>query len=122
VLVYNTLPVGAHTINAVFSGNGGYTGSSGSVTPVLVTAPGTTTTTVSANPTSSVFSQPVTFTATVSPNAPSTALPNGGTVTFYDGPGTANPIGSAAVSNGTAQIVRALSVGSHSIHADFSGT
>src|SRR5262249_51091621 len=120
---YSALSVGTHTVHADYAGSSGYTGSSGSVSGLAV-AQGSTTTSVTASPTSSVFGQPVTFTATVTPIAPSTAAPNGGNVNFYDGAPASGGvlIGPVTASNGTAQLVyNALPVGPHTVFAVFAG-
>jgi len=75
-----------------------------------------TTTTLTSDVNPSVHGQPVTFTATVTP------VPDGGTVTFKDG---ATVLGSVAVDTGTGKAnfsTNSLSVGSHSITAEYSGT
>ena len=76
----------------------------------------TTTTSLGSDVNPSVYGQSVTFTATVSPT------PNGGTVTFKDG---ATVLGSVPVDTptGVAKFsTSSLSVGTHSITAEYSGT
>lgn len=76
----------------------------------------TTTTSLGSDVNPSVYGQSVAFTATVSPT------PNGGTVTFKDG---ATVLDSVAVDTGTGKAnfsTNSLSVGSHSITAEYSGT
>jgi hypothetical protein len=79
-----------------------------------------TATTLAVSPASpSVFGQSVTFTATVSPND------NGGSVEFFDGATpiagcTARPVTGASTHTATCT-TGALSVGNHSISADYSG-
>jgi hypothetical protein len=87
-----------------------------SLTFTLAPAATTTSVTSSANP--SVFGQPVTFTATVSTAGLGTPS---GNVQFFDG---ANPIGAATALNasGQAQLTTsALSVGNHTITAQYAG-
>jgi hypothetical protein len=82
----------------------------------LAAAPTTTTVTSSADP--SVFGQPVTFTATVATSGLGTPT---GNVQFFDG---ANPIGAPVALNGSGQAqltTSALSVGSHTITAQYAG-
>jgi VCBS repeat-containing protein len=70
-----TLPVGPHTITALYSGDPQHTASTGSYTET-VNATATATTVASSNP-ASVFGQPVTFTADVAPVAPGGGTPTG---------------------------------------------
>jgi hypothetical protein len=87
-----------------------------SLTFTLAAAATTTTVTSSANP--SVFGQPVTFTATVATGGAGTPT---GNVQFFDG---ATPIGGAVALNasGQAQVTTsALSVGNHTITANYAG-
>jgi hypothetical protein len=102
-----------NTTGAVSSTNGG-TGNSATATLAVVQFVTTTTLTSSLNP--SIFGQAVTFTATVTSGS---GTP-GGTVTFTDG---ANPIATVALNgSGVATLTTtALSVGSHSITATYSG-
>ena len=114
-----------HTILAVYTGNAGFGGSTGTLTSYAVSA-ATTTTAVAANPASGdLFGESVTLTATVTTASPSSAPVNGGTVKFYDGAAIpANLLGtSTAVVNGSASITTgALSVNpSHTITAVYSG-
>ncbi len=74
-----------------------------------------TTTVLVSDPNPSVYGQLVAFTATVSPT------PDGGTVTFKDG--ATDISGPVTVSSGQAQFsTNWLSVGAHSITAEYSGT
>jgi hypothetical protein len=122
-LTTNALAVGSHAISAAYSGDGSFSGSSGSTNQAVNKAATSTTVGSSVNP--SAYGQSVTFTATVSVNAPGTtavAAPSG-TVTFSDG---SNSLGSVAVTttNGvtTATLTTAaLGVGSHTIAAAYSG-
>lgn len=93
----------------------GGTGNDVVVTPVAT--PGSTTTTLSAAPNPSSFGNSVTLTATVSSSSGTPA----GTVTFYDG---ATALGTTSL-NGFGQATlttSALSVGSHSLTATYSGS
>ena len=115
----------AHTIMAVYSGDGNFTGSTSAAVIQTVSQDSTTTTlALSSNP--SVFGQPITFTATVSPVSPGTLVPSGGLVTFYDGTVS---LGTASLASGSATYTTgALDAGTHSIGAvysagsDFSGS
>ena len=71
----------------------------------------------SANP--AIVGQSFTLTATVSAFQAGSVLPDGGTVSFFDG---ATLLGTAPVVNGTAQFpVSSLGAGPHSLTATFSG-
>ncbi len=77
----------------------------------------TTTTTLTSSGSPALAGQPVTFTATVTPS--SGAIPNGETVTFYDGAAT---MGTANTAGGVAALgTSTLAVGSHSITAVYAG-
>jgi sugar lactone lactonase YvrE len=108
-----SLSVGVHPITAAYSGDGA--GFLGSTSAVLTESVGRAATTVtaasSANP--SVAGQPVTLSAAVSPAGAT------GTVQFLDG---ATSVGVATVGSGAASLTTsALTAGSHSITAVYSG-
>ena len=106
-----------HTINAVYTNtDGGFSGSSGTLSQAVNPAPTSTTVASSVNP--SVFGQSVRFTATVSPVAPGAGTPTG-TVTFLDG---ASSIGTGTLSGGVATFTTsALAVSSHTITTSYGG-
>lgn len=114
---------GTYVFNASYSGDANYTASYANTTTwsqfILHAKSDTTTALISSiNPT--VYGQSTTFTATVSPVSPGTGTP-AGTVTFYDG-GTqfGSPV---SLSGGQASVTtEALTVGSHSITAVYSGS
>ena len=111
-------PNGTWSLYAVEdSGDGVNTTMSGwSLTFTLAPAATTTTVTSSANP--SVFGQPVTFTATVSTAGLGTPS---GNVQFFDG---ATPLGGPIALNGSGQAqvtTSTLSVGNHTITANYAG-
>ncbi|MFN8630190.1 MAG: Ig-like domain repeat protein, partial [Chloroflexota bacterium] len=111
-LTTSALAVGSHTITAVYSGDANYATSTGSLTQQVDQVVSTVTLTSNNNP--SIVGENVTFTATV---APADAT---GTVTFsIDGtpvlPAVALTAGSASISTS------ALSVGTHTIVASYSG-
>jgi hypothetical protein len=85
----------------------------------LTVTAATTSTTLSASTTSSVYGQSVTLTATVAAAAPSAATPTGGTVTFMvDG----TTLATAALSGGTASLVTtAITAGTHGLSAVYNG-
>jgi Bacterial Ig-like domain (group 3) len=113
----STLSAGSHSITARYSGDNNYLGSVSPAVSQSVSQAGTATALTSSSSTS-VYGQSVTFTATVSPSA-GTAKP-AGTVTFLDG---VTPLGSTSLNaNGVATFsISSLSVGSHSITAQYSG-
>src|SRR5688572_32297004 len=106
-----------YTITAQYSGDGNFLASAGSVIQTVIKANTTTAVTSSVNP--SVVGQAVTFTATVSAVAPEAGTPSG-TVQFLD---NGTPVGApVALSVGVATMnTSALTVGSHTITAVYSG-
>ena len=115
-LTTGSLPIGADSITAVYSGNASFaTSSSAALTENIMLAP--TTTTLSASPSPAVPGQPVTLTATVTP--PPTGSPSG-TVSFYNGAtllgaGTPSVTGVATFTTGS------LPIGADIITAVYSG-
>ena len=109
-LAYPT--AGTHSITAVYQGDGNNTASTSAALNQKVLASTTTAVTSSLDP--SVFGQSVTFTATVSGSSPT------GTIQFLDG---ATGLGSPrALTSGAAELTTsALTVGTHSITAVYSG-
>ena len=118
-----TLSTGNHTITAEYSGDGNFDPSNGSLNtnPQVVGQSGTSVTlTSSLNP--AVVTQNITFTATVT-STTSVTNPTG-TVTFKDGGNPITCTGGSQTLNGsgvaTCQI-STLSIGNHTITADYSG-
>jgi hypothetical protein len=114
----SALPLGVHTITATFTGTNFWLDSTSNQVGLTIVAP--TTSILSVNPQTSVFGQLVTFSDVVTGPA-GAGLPNG-TVTFTDG---GMVLASGVPLNGAGQAVfstSALSVGSHSITATFTGT
>jgi len=106
-----TLSKGSHSITAVYSGNGTFSGSTSQSITVNVLGTSSTTIASSANP--SFFGQTVIFTATV------TGGSNGEAVTFYDGGTT---LGTGSLSGGLATYATSvLALGGHSITASYGG-
>jgi hypothetical protein len=109
----STLSAGSHSVQATYSGNSNFGGSTSSTLTQTVSGASTTTAvTSSTNP--SNFGQSVTFTATITPSPG-----NNGSITFViDGTSEAP----AALSSGRATFsISSLSVGSHTVRADYSG-
>ena len=113
-----SLSQGAHSITAVYGGDGNFNPSTSLVLTQTVNKASTSVALVS-SPNPSVVNQPVVFTATVSPVAPGSGTPTG-TVTFKEG---ATPLGTNALNAaGEASYTNAaLAAGSHSITALYSG-
>jgi hypothetical protein len=119
-LILSNLAVGTHVIQATYSGDTDFKGSTNTVTQVVNQAGSTTALASSVNP--SVFGQSVTFTATVSAAAPGAGTPTG-TVSFYDGATIPmNLLGTGTLSGGTATFTTgALAVATHPINAVYAG-
>jgi large repetitive protein len=112
LLNVSTLSVGAHSISAVYSGDGGDASSTSAVFALTVSK-ASTSVALGASPNPSTFGSSVTMMATVSPASAT------GSVQFLDG---STLLGTAAVAGGTASIgVAALSAGTHSLSAQYSG-
>jgi hypothetical protein len=107
-----TLPVGTHSITAVYSGDGNYLGGTSVVlAESIVKGSSSATLTSSLNP--SINGQPVTFAAMVSPSFAT------GTVQFLDG---STVLGTVTINGGSAALSRSnLAIGAHSITAVYSG-
>jgi hypothetical protein len=112
-----SLTAGAHGLNAVYSGNAGFTTSTSAGFTETINALTSTATALVALPNPATVGQTVTLTATVSPAPTGSPL---GTVSFFDGAtllgsGNVNSSGVATVSPTT------LAVGTHSLTALYSG-
>ena len=114
-----TLAVGNHTVTAVYSGDGNYATSNGTlsggqtVKPVLKS----TSTVVSSSLNPSVYGQSVTFTATITGAG---GTPSG-TVQFkVDGSNFGSPV-SLINGRATSTPISTLSVGSHTVTASYNG-
>jgi len=108
------LTVGAHSITAVYGGDGTFTGSTSAILTQTVNRAGTSTSLVSSlDP--APFGSQITFTATVTANAPGAGTP-AGSVTFRDkntvlGQGTLDAAGHASFAT------QSLTQGAHQITA-----
>src|SRR5205823_5154032 len=115
------LAVGSHSITAVY---GGATDDLTSTSPALTfkVSQDTTTTTLAASPTATVYGQSVTFKARVAVSSPGAGTPTG-TVTFKDGATTLGTGTLSTVSGVTTAIFSTtkLAVGSHAITAVYAG-
>jgi hypothetical protein len=108
---------GKHTITATYSGDANDQGSTGSWTQYVETLPVGSTMKVTTSGSPSTVDQSLTFTATVSSTYGS--IPNGETVTFYDG---TMQIGTGTTAGGAATFsTAALTVKTHTIKATYAG-
>ncbi|MDX2036629.1 MAG: Ig-like domain repeat protein [Isosphaeraceae bacterium] len=112
-ITLSNLTVGTHQIEAVYSGNASFAGSS--ATPIeQVVSPGEAQVVITSSAPDAVFGQ--TFSLNVVMSGPVTPT---GTVTFFDG---STSLGSSSLVDGQASIeVSNLSVGNHSITVVYSG-
>ena len=107
--------VGRYGYTALYTGDGTYSGSL-SQRLVVTVSPSSTTTIVSSSDPTSKLGQSVTFTATIAPQF--SGAPSGTVKFFADGA----PLGTSNVSGGHATVSSAaLSMGKHTIEADYSG-
>jgi autotransporter-associated beta strand protein len=114
-----TLAVGSHAITAVYSGDGSFATSQGTLTQVVTQA--STTTKLSSSPASPVFGQAVTLSASVAAVFPGAGTPTG-TVTFFNGTTSIGTATLTATSNGVGTITYSgLPLGSTTITASYSG-
>jgi hypothetical protein len=108
------LTVGLHSINAAYSGDSNFSGSSASLNQTVNQAGTTTSLTSAPNP--SAVAQAVTLTAVVAPAYTGTPT---GTVTFMDG---ATTLGTGTLNGGVATYTTSsLAIGQHSMTAVYSG-
>jgi hypothetical protein len=113
----STLTVGTHSITAAYGGDSNFTASNSPAVTETITPAATTAVLVSSGVSAS-SGAPVTFTATITSSSPGTPS---GTLTFLDGTtalgtGTLNGSGVATLTTST------LTVGTHSITANYSGS
>lgn len=121
------LDVGTYSIEAVYSGDANYAGSTSNTQSLTVT-PDKTTTTLLTSDSSAIYSELVTYTAVVKPTSGTAIAPNT-TVNFVDVTVASKPVplGSgtvtfdAANNRYDASISTALAVGTHKIEAEYQG-
>ncbi len=117
-LTTNGLSVGSHAISAVYSGDGSFTGSTGSTTQAVNKASSTTTITQNGP---IVQGQPVTFSASVAFVAPGAGTPTG-TVQFkLNGAAQGTPVALDGSGNATSAPITGLTPGGYTITAVYSG-
>ena len=117
-----SLPVGVHTLEAVYSGDSNYLAATFNGQHQIVPIVYPTTTTLSGSPTSATASRTIHFVATVTSPGQNANAPNplGGTVIFRDG---STNLGTAQVAPDGAAVfdTALLSPGTHSITATYLG-
>lgn len=117
-ITLNGLTLGAHSFTAVYNGDVNFLSSTSPAVSQTVN-PATTTTTLMAAPTSTVFGQPLVLTSTVAANLPGMGTPTG-TVSFFDG---ATLLGTGPLSSGSASItVSTLTATTHNLTAVYNGS
>ena len=110
-LAIDSLTAGAHSIHAVYSGNGANTGAT--TDDVEVSVRTTSAASVTVDDDNPVVGDEITFTATVTGNNPT------GTVEFFDG---ITSLGTATLDDGTASISTSnLTAGAHSVTVQYGG-
>ncbi|MEW2436099.1 Ig-like domain-containing protein [Streptomyces caniferus] len=114
------IPVGTSNVTATYSGDGDFTGSSGSDTQTVTQASSTTEVTTSPDP--SVVGESVTLSATVSPVSPGAGTPTG-TVTFVATDGATTVTLTGTLSGGTTSVTTngLAAAGTYSVTATYSG-
>jgi len=114
----STLTVGNHSVTAIYSGDGSFTGSTGTLPGGQTVNAAATTTAVSSSVNPSTFGQSVTFTSAVSVTAPGSG-PATGTVQFaVDGANFGTPV-TLVSGAATSQATTALAGGSHPVTATY---
>ena len=112
------LTVGAHALTATYRGSANYDISASGFSIQTVNPPSGTTTTLASAPNPSSYNQSVTITATVTSSG---GTPTG-TVAFKDGGTVITGCGAKALTSGQATCATtALTLGAHSLSAEYSG-
>jgi len=112
-----SLSAGTHSLTAVYSGDSNYSSSnSAKLSQTVYSSSPATTTKLTSSPNPSAPGQAVTFTATVTTSGPGTPS---GIVTWWDG---TTELGSFALNGNSASLTTStLSLGTHSITANYGG-
>jgi hypothetical protein len=116
------LGVGTHTVAAIYSGDGNFASSNGTLAGGETVNKAVTITTVTSSVNPSAFGQNVTFTATISVS-PGAGMPTGTVQFLIDGSNAGSPV-SVSAGGGTAVAIlptATLAVGNHAISATYSG-
>jgi hypothetical protein len=114
----SSLTVGTHSITAAYQGDVAFAASTSSPVSQVVGKDSTTTAIASStNPT--IIGSSTTLTAVVTQDTPGSGTPTGN-VTFKDG---ANAVGTVALAGGVATLpISSLTIGNHTITADYAGS
>lgn len=118
-LPFTFTTAGVRSVTATYSGDGNYSGSTSAVLTQTVQRATSTTVTSNRVPSAS-FGQNITFTATVRP-VTGTGFPTAGTVQFFNGTGLLGN-GTYTTNGRWTFTTNTLSVGPHTITADFLGS
>jgi hypothetical protein len=111
------LQAGTHTVFAVYSGDGNFSGSTGTLSGGQTVNKAATTTTLISNPNPSTSGQSIFFTAFITP--PGAGTPTGTVGFMIDGNPFSSPV---TVVNGSATLsTSSLSAGSHTVTAVYNG-
>jgi|GEM_PF-1187038 len=113
--------VGNHPITAIYSGDGSFSSSTGTLAGGQVVDPANTNTTVGSSSVSAVFGTSVTFTATVTTVAPGVGTPTGTVQFAVDGTNLGTPVALVGTT-ATSQAISTLSVGNHPVTASYTPT
>ena len=117
-LTTSALAVGTHNILVSYSGDTNYLAMPKTQMYTVVVSQDPTTTTVGAAPSPSTYGQPVTISATVTANAPGSGTPTG-FVNFYEGTTSLGSANLDGTGKATLPATTSLTVGSHSITANY---
>jgi large repetitive protein len=115
-----TLPVGSYTVTAVYSGDGSFNASTGTLLGGQGVLKANTTTTVGSSVNPSVFGQGVTFGATVAAVLPGTGIPTGSVQFKVNGANYGAPVALSGGSASSASLA-SLAAGGYVITADYLG-
>jgi hypothetical protein len=116
------LSAGTHSISASYSGDGNFTGSTGSLSGGQTVDQAGTSTSISSSLNPSGFGQAVFFTAAVTSNSPSSATVTTGSVQFQiDGVNFGSPVNVTSSGMATSGSTKKLTVGTHTVTANYSG-
>ena len=117
----STLTVANHTIQAVYSGDSTFGGSSGLLTQTVGKASTGTLLTSSSSP--SVYGQNVTFTAAIGVTAPGAGTPTGSVQFAIDGSNSGSPVNVTTTGGVTTALfsIANLAAGTHTVTASYTG-
>ena len=119
-LLLSNLSVGTHTIQAEYSGDGNFSSSTAASLTITVTRAASSNT-LTASAATTVFGQPINLYAAAWVYKPGAGMPTGTMTYFVDGSTTGTTLTLANGSNYTTLPLSNLSVGTHTIQAEYSG-